>query len=146
MPDIEWIKFSVYDKENPQHTAFVLGNWSNALREVNGYSKKTGHEFRGVRKNIERLCDRAKPLIAHSEMGEPYYGFICSEYSEDGDQVLHYLYVRALWRRKGVGTMLMKTSFNRLGKDPIYQTYPMKHSGFYKKKWLLNYEPRRKHV
>jgi len=149
----EWAKFSVYDPGNDADERLILGNWLDHLRALYREDKADGrrrlksiaklgkHGWRAKRDQVADLIKRCPPIIIRSIHDQPCYGFICAEY-QGSDQVLHFLYIRDMWRRRGFATTLMRVSFNRLGKDPIFYTHPMLATFFYRDKWKLIYKPK----
>jgi hypothetical protein len=91
---------------------------------------------------IRPLVLRCPPLVAcATDCPSQVFGWICSEYQGDR-RVLHFIYVRNLWRRMGVATSLLKRSFpDGLGERPIYITHPTRMMRHFAERWQLRLNP-----
>lgn len=67
-------------------------------------------------------------------------GWVCGAPSR---RLLHFIYVKGLYRREGVGTALMARFFGHVGQGaaPVVVTHWTRCVPFYEKKWGLTYNP-----
>lgn len=136
-PDLQW---SVFDGSNKDHEGLIFGTWCNHIKSFNEYKRMSRAEFQYQRGVIGKIVERCPPLVLHSNKGEPLFGFICSEYqkvSYGERQVLHFMYVRNMWRRRGFGSLMMKLSFNKWKKDTIFHSFPMRSVPHLADRWIL---------
>lgn len=138
----DWAKFSVHTPGCDPEERLIFGNWIQHLRTMGEYRRMSREQWRAKRDQLGDLVRRCKPVIIRSIQDEPCYGFICAEYQGEA-QVLHFLYIRNMWRRRGFANVLMRVSFNRLGRAPIYYTHPMRATRYFKDRWQLVYRPKR---
>lgn len=139
-PDLQW---SVFDGSNTNHEGLIFGTWCKHIKSFREYSHMNKAEFQVQRRIIGEIVERCPPIVLHSnsEKGEPLFGFICSEYQKTNygeRQVLHFMYVRNMWRRRGFGNLMMKLSFNKWKNDTIFHSFPMRSVPHFADKWLLH--------
>jgi hypothetical protein len=135
-----WTQWTVFEPGNPAHENLVFGTWKKHIKSFKEYRRMGKLEFANQRKIFGDIVKRCPPVIVHSLKGEPLFGFICSEIQDVsyGDrQVLHFLYIRNMWRRRGLANLLMKISFPKWKIDSIYYPYPMTAVKYFADKWLL---------
>lgn len=81
------------------HSSFHTAHWKNHARK---HTLKEVYDA-GMDKRIDRLVFRSKVLVAFfPEVPDEVLGWSCVE----GD-ALHYVYVKAVYRRRGIGTGLV---------------------------------------
>ena len=118
--------------------ALVFDSWCKQIRRVAPFRSMDGQDFHEHRRIIEALVARCSPIIAY-ETGHPAqrHGYACGEVQQDGKQVLHMVYVRRIWRRRGTAGTLLKTLFPDLGKAPVYYTHDTRSARYHAGRWRL---------
>lgn len=91
---------------------------------------------------IRPLVLRCPPLVAcATDHPSQVFGWICAEYQCDR-RVMHFLYVRNMWRRQGVATQLMRRAFpDGVGERTIYVTHPTRMMRHFTERWRLRFNP-----
>lgn len=137
----DWLQWEVFQPGNKVHENLVFGLWLRHIKSFNEYKRMSKPEFQNERRLIGDVVKRCPPTLLKSRKGEPYFGFICPEIQQAdyGDmQVLHFMYIRNAWRRRGLANLLMKLSFTgKFKKDTIFYSYPMRAATHLAEKWLL---------
>ena len=89
-------------------TAFIFNSWLKSYRFSHFGEKITNTiYFAEHHKVIERLIDNSKVLVAcNPEEPSQVYGYIIGE-EVDGIFVLHFIYVKHIFRNMGVGKTLL---------------------------------------
>ena len=87
------------------------------------------------------LVLRCPPLMA-CDLDYPtqVFGWLCGEHQDDR-QVLHFLYVRNMWRKQGVATQLLRYTFPKLGRETLYMTHPTQMMRHHLERWCLQFNP-----
>jgi len=121
---------------------FVYRHWIDSLRPQPPYRHMRYGEFsRQQRKVIEELLDRPHVevmLAVEQKCGEPKFGFICYEW-RGPILILHYIYLRDLYRRKRIATRLLQFAGARLGKTPIVASTWTKQISYYEDRWNIQF-------
>jgi GNAT superfamily N-acetyltransferase len=122
----------------------VLASWARQIRKLPPFRQVSGEEFKAHTLRLERLLQRCPPVIAcEPKHPEQVFGWVCAELQGD-DRVLHFVYVRNTWRRKGIARYLLELSFaGRMGEQDILYTHRGRSTPHLETKWRLRYEPGR---
>lgn len=101
-------------------TNFILSSWLKSFRDSE-FAKEMSNAvyFAGHQRLVKDAIARSRIVVAVNP-GDPrqIYGWICFE--QKGDyQVLHYFYVKEIYRGFGLGTKL----FNYIRKKPFVYTH-----------------------
>jgi hypothetical protein len=94
---------------------FVLGGWSSSLKHSTEAGMITASDWIDVmHPQIAKICARpeTRVMVAIGEVADDaYLGFIAGEPTEN---VVHYVFVKELYRQRGIASSLFKA----LGVDP----------------------------
>ena len=120
----------------------VYNPWCNQIRKLPPFVGFDGEEFKQHKKDIiEPLVARCQPVFACDPENEAHvYGWICSEIVAD-ENILHFVYVKGLFRNNGIGTLLMKFAFPNFGTSKVvytHKTHAIKHL---EAKWSATWNP-----
>lgn len=87
---------------------FILNSWVESHREAPGCEHVKRGAFRvGMSERVKRLLKRCGATVAYEESTPAQiWGWVCAE-RLDGALVVHYCYVKSIYRRLGVAGMLM---------------------------------------
>ena len=116
------VMFRAYNEATDK--GVVYAPWTRQIRHMQPFDKMGPDEFDEHKEEvITKLIDRCKPTMA-APPGETYqiYGWVCGEH-RDQKQILHFVYVRGVFRRFGIGNALMRLLFPSLGSERLYFTY-----------------------
>ena len=139
VPTPQW---GPWKMERPKHDGFVFKSWIKTLRRECPYMHMAYGDYqRGQKRVIEGLLARPNVecwLAVNAEHMEPYYGYICYEWRE-GTFVLHFVYVRKLYRQMGVATALMAFAGHGATKG-LVATAHSKALSYHHKRWAIRYD------
>ena len=136
----------VYIPYEDKHEPFVYGTWIRSLWAAVPWKSMRHAEFKPKQRNsIDRLLARpgVKALIACDPSGEPLMGHCVYERDEDGLFLLHYIYVRSMFRVDHIGTGLLRAAGLHVGVEPMAATAWTKGINYQQKRWLVSYDPGR---
>jgi hypothetical protein len=123
---------------------FVYAPWISSLRGHPPFKFMTYHEFsRMQRQTIDDLRARegVRVLIAVEEkVGEPKFGWICYEWQRPVF-VLHYVYIRNIYRKKRIASRLLEKVGVVIGETPIVATALTKAITYHIERWKLDFNP-----
>ena len=126
----------------------VFDPWRRQLSSIPGRDlhprifKMTAAELNAHMDDVVRPLVLSCPPMVACEVDHPtqVFGWVCCEHQEDR-QVLHFLYVRNMWRQKGVASQLLRHNFPALGKEPLYCTHPTRMMRHHEDRWCLKFNP-----
>jgi GNAT superfamily N-acetyltransferase len=122
----------------------IYNPWCHQIRKsppFDGWEPEAFAEHK--RSVIEPLVERCKPVFACDPEHEDHvYGWVCSEVAEE-KQILHFVYVKGVFRNNGIGTALMKFAFPGFGKNerPLYYTHQTRAIRHLNAKWRTIWNP-----
>lgn len=124
-----------------QDDGIVYGPWMAQIRGLPPFRAMRPEVFTDYRDTISDLLDRCGAVVAvDPEDDHRAYGWICGEH-KDGEQVLHFLYVRNAFRRYGIGKTLLRCQFPEFGKRVLYYTHPTRAMRHRSEPWRAIYNP-----
>lgn len=121
----------------------IYGGWVESLRGQSPYREMRSQDYRpSQRKLIQEILSRpgVTVLVAQAQGKELEYGFCCGE-MEDGNFILHYIYVRPPYRKGNIASGLLQFMGVRVGKTPIVATHWRSNMRHFREKWNLTYNP-----
>lgn len=131
----------------PNDRAMVANNWLRSFRE-SPYAKHMRNDvyYGGHSPLVNALIDACQIRVAsiyvpsHDLPSGPEsrvdIGWVCFQ-----PGVLHYAYVKELYRRSGVSSALLESAGVPNWEDPVYTHRRPPFSGFLVSKWGLDYDP-----
>lgn len=120
----------------------IYGSWLGTLRNQAPYVHMTNKVFRaGQIEVIKNIIERPGPeiMVAASPSGEPKFGFICGEHTDEGF-VLHYILTKPVYQRKNIASALLQF----MGVRPKTQIIASHWTGdlrWIRKNWTVDYHP-----
>jgi hypothetical protein len=120
----------------------VLGPWIKQIRTFEPFNGFNRDEFE---EHIETFIKPTIAMVGITFAANPLesthtYGWVCAERSEC-HQIVHFCYVRHLFRNQGIATSLLKSTLPGFKVDPIYYTYPARCWKWYRDKWKAKFNP-----
>lgn len=101
----------------------------------------SAEEFKEHMARLAELLERCPPIMAvHADYPEQVFGWICSE-MQDGNQVLHFAYVRKPFRQLGIASRLFEKAFPKLKACPVFYTHPSRSVNYHRDRWVLKFNP-----
>jgi hypothetical protein len=130
--------------EPKEDRGVVLANWVRQIRAMKPFDRMDPSEFQRHKDCvIEPIVARCTPVMAaHPDDTNQVFGWVCGEV-KDYDQILHFIYVRGVFRRFGFGNALMRVQFPALGKRPLYYTHRTNAMKHFVDKWQAKWDPYR---
>ena len=115
------IVYKIRPMDGEEDEGVVYNAWCNQIRKLPPFREMGREEFAAhKRKVIEDIVARCGVRFAvHPDHTDQVFGWIRGEKQED-DHVLHFVYVRGIFRQAGIGTTLMRVEFPFFGKRTIY--------------------------
>lgn len=123
---------------------FIFATWLRSYRHASAFARKISNEVYFARHHmvIDLILKRAgsKVSVAHPR-GEPdvILGYVVSEKQPDGEDVVHYTYVKKSFRQMGVASALWKN----LEKKKWVFTHYTTDTDWVVRKYDLTYDPYR---
>jgi GNAT superfamily N-acetyltransferase len=124
------------EEGEPEEEGFVAGVWQVSFREDVHRSSQHHPAYRAVKPALKTDLRRqvntllAKPgavvlLATNPEDAQHFLGFIAYELLplQGGPLIVHYLYVKQLYRRMGVGRALLDAARGTNAEQPIIYTH-----------------------
>jgi GNAT superfamily N-acetyltransferase len=92
--------------------------------------------------HVARCLARGTTLVAaHPDDQDALLGFLCYEVRPPDVLVVHWAYVKRLFRRRGVGRRLIEEARPGAPREPILFTQPSKHLPWLQKRLILGFDP-----
>ena len=100
---------------------FIFSNWLKSYRDSNfAHCISTTVYFTEHHRVVERLLKSCDVYVACNEKDtSELYGFICAQQLE-GILVIHFTYVKHIYRMLGIGTMLLNSLNHDASKASMY--------------------------
>jgi len=112
----------------PSEIGFVLDSWIKSYRQSDWAGVVPNHLFFSVmRETIGGLIARGAKLVGASVAGR-LLGYVCYEHKGEDTAVLHYVYVKDPFRRKGLGKRLVSMAVG--DRENCLYTARTRHSKF----------------
>lgn len=132
----------------PSDTAFVLAAWMRALTNQRHY----GPEMEGddlwlvAMQALIRLTLSQVPTHVAHRPGHPdqAYGFVVAE-DRACNPVLHWVYVKHLYRREQIATRLLQHAITNFGECNVHAPYMSNAFKHHRSRWRLHHRPDRLH-
>lgn len=125
------------------HWSLVMDSWTRQIRHCEPWRGMTSQEFGIHRDLVTRLASQCVPVAAVSPTDPGLvYGWICGAVLQPvGLQILHMVYVRSMYRQRGVATVLLSHLFPDLGRRPIHLTHWTRAARYHQARWQLKHNP-----
>lgn len=120
----------------------ILGPWRSQIKGLPPFFRMPKTEFDDHMSDVvEATLDRCGATMAtHPDHDDQVFGWVCGEMIDD-KQVLHFAYVRGVFRNHGIGGYLLRLAFPKLKQEPLYFTHMTRAMKHYEKKWNTVYQP-----
>lgn len=120
---------------------FIFNSWLRCYRQsLNTRGIENPVYFAQHHKVLEGLCKKAEIIVACNPTDlSQIYGYICTEIVED-IPVIHFIYVKELYRKLGLGMHLAEAAKFERGK-PVFYTHRTFISENLEKKFSMVYNP-----
>lgn len=117
-----------YRPVTPDEIPLILDSWGKGWR-TSEYSGTTANHlfFANFRETLAGLIGRGAKLTA-AAVGDRVVGYVCYEHKGDDTAVLHWVYCKDPWRRKGLGRYL--TDLAIAGRPTVFYTHRTRHGKY----------------
>lgn len=141
------IKIRPMDEDEPGEDGFVAGVWQTSFREDMHRSSQRHPAYQAIKPALKALIRRqvnallAKPgtvvlLASNPEDDQHFLGFIAYEAQSDL-LIVHYLYVKQIYRKMGVGRALLEAACGTAQRPIIYTHRTFKGAAYMAKAGAL---------
>lgn len=138
------IAYGVRALRRPLDDSVLFASWCNSIRSLPPFNRFDESAFRIHRERLESIVERCGALVAYDQESPDdcnlVYGWAVGEEIE-GRNVLHYVYVKGVFRKHGIASRLLRYLFPHLGKDDLWLTHEGKTFHHLKNKWRLRLDP-----
>lgn len=115
----------------PTDAAFVFSTWQKSYRNGSGFIRRVSGKiyYDAQREVIEALMRRPSTTVAiacNRAEADQIYGWICAE-KHNNAVVVHYVYVKSMFRGQGIGKALLK-AFDVGPSVDMYYTHHTHHA------------------
>lgn len=127
------------------HHSMIMASWMRSYRNTMGMRFLTPDVYIVEQHALcEKLLDNSIVLVARwKEEPDEIYGWLCYDRIDPGGLVVHFIYVKKMFRRLGIAAALLEQAGCKRNDSVIatHHTYAINQSGFALSKLRIKYNP-----
>ena len=138
MTEIECVVRHLAEADRP----FIFSSWTRGAYEIARTQLIPRERFIPHQlEHVDRCLARASTLVAvHPDDPNAVIGYLCHELVK-GALVVHWAYTKRLFRRRGIGRLLLETAQPGAAGRPVLFTQASKHVEWLRGRLVLAHDP-----